>query len=167
MNYFPLKNTASAAAAIAACLALVTIVGCDAGSRKDDQAAQVRAVDAQWSATAGRHDVDGTVAFYAEDAMLLPPDAPAISDKKLLRTFWAGFLKSVDTLAWQAGKVDVSASGDVAYETGNWTTTAKSGHGVETDHGKFVEVWKKQADGKWKCVVDMFNNDQPAAPAAR
>jgi ketosteroid isomerase-like protein len=34
------------------------------------------------------------------------------------------------------------------------------------DHGKFVEVWKKQADGKWKVVEDIFNSDVPmAAPA--
>ena len=32
------------------------------------------------------------------------------------------------------------------------------------DRGKFVEVWKKQADGKWKVVADIFNSDLPAAP---
>jgi ketosteroid isomerase-like protein len=32
-----------------------------------------------------------------------------------------------------------------------------------TDRGKFVEIWKKQADGTWKCVVDMWNSDLPAA----
>ena len=31
------------------------------------------------------------------------------------------------------------------------------------DHGKFVEIWKKQADGSWKCAVDMFNSDLPAS----
>jgi hypothetical protein len=37
------------------------------------------------------------------------------------------------------------------------------------DTGKFVEVWKKQSDGKWKCTVDIFNSDLPlpAAPAAK
>ena len=28
--------------------------------------------------------------------------------------------------------------------------------------GKFVEVWKKQADGQWKVVADMFSSDLPA-----
>jgi ketosteroid isomerase-like protein len=31
--------------------------------------------------------------------------------------------------------------------------------------GKLVEIWKKQADGKWKCIVDTYNSDLPAAPA--
>jgi ketosteroid isomerase-like protein len=33
-----------------------------------------------------------------------------------------------------------------------------------TDQGKLVEVWKKQADGKWKTVADIFNSDLPASP---
>ena len=34
------------------------------------------------------------------------------------------------------------------------------------DRGKYLEVWKKQADGKWKVVADMFNSDLPLAPPA-
>jgi ketosteroid isomerase-like protein len=25
--------------------------------------------------------------------------------------------------------------------------------------GKFCETWKKQADGSWKCIVDIWNAD--------
>jgi len=35
------------------------------------------------------------------------------------------------------------------------------------DHGTYVEVRKKQPDGKWKCAVDMFNSDVPVAPPAK
>jgi ketosteroid isomerase-like protein len=30
-----------------------------------------------------------------------------------------------------------------------------------TDHGKYVAVWKKQADGNWKVAVDIWNTDLP------
>jgi len=30
------------------------------------------------------------------------------------------------------------------------------------DQGKGVEVWKKQRDGSWKVVLDIFNSDVPA-----
>ena len=30
-----------------------------------------------------------------------------------------------------------------------------------SDTGKLVEIWKKQADGKWKCIVDTYNSDLP------
>jgi ketosteroid isomerase-like protein len=29
------------------------------------------------------------------------------------------------------------------------------------DRGKLVEVWKKQLDGTWKTVTDIFNSDLP------
>ena len=32
------------------------------------------------------------------------------------------------------------------------------------DQGKTLEVWKKQADGTWKCVADMWSSDLPATP---
>lgn len=36
------------------------------------------------------------------------------------------------------------------------------------DRGKYIEVWKKQTDGKWKCAVDMVNSDLPLpAPPKR
>ena len=31
-----------------------------------------------------------------------------------------------------------------------------------TDRGKYVEAWKKQADGAWKVVEDIYNSDLPA-----
>jgi len=30
-----------------------------------------------------------------------------------------------------------------------------------------VEVWKKQPDGSWKVVVDIYNSDLPAPGAAK
>jgi ketosteroid isomerase-like protein len=35
-----------------------------------------------------------------------------------------------------------------------------------TDKGKYVEVWEKQPDGKWKCGTDTWNSDMPASPSA-
>jgi hypothetical protein len=36
-----------------------------------------------------------------------------------------------------------------------------------TDRGKIAEIWKKQADGNWKCIVDTWNSDLPAAARRR
>jgi ketosteroid isomerase-like protein len=30
------------------------------------------------------------------------------------------------------------------------------------DHGKYVEIWKKQLGGGWKCVIDTKDSDLPA-----
>ena len=55
----------------------------------------------------------------------------------------------------------------MAYVLGTYQLTMKDPQGNPVnDHGKFVEVWRKQADGKWKAVADTFNSDlPPSAPA--
>jgi ketosteroid isomerase-like protein len=61
--------------------------------------------------------------------------------------------------------VEVARSSDLAYATGTYESSMKDSRGkLVTDHGKYVEVWKKQADGKWKTVADIFNSDLPPAP---
>jgi ketosteroid isomerase-like protein len=58
---------------------------------------------------------------------------------------------------------DVMVSGDLAVETGTfaWTLQPKSGAEVK-DKGKYLTVWKRQADGSWKIVRDIDNSDLPA-----
>jgi len=55
-------------------------------------AAAIQATDEQWSATAAKNDLAGTVGFYADDAVLLPPNAPTARDAKAIREAWAGLL---------------------------------------------------------------------------
>jgi len=66
---------------------------------------------------------------------------------------------------WKATKIEVAKSGDLACVSGTYeeTTTDSSGKSVK-DHGKYIEVWEKQADGKWKCGADIWNSDLPATP---
>jgi hypothetical protein len=52
--------------------------------------------------------------------------------------------------------------------TGTYTMSTKQSlnSAPVTEQGKYVEVWKKQADGKWKVVADIFNTDAPASAPA-
>jgi len=138
-------------------------------TRAADEAA-IRAQDEQWSATAGKNDLDGTLAFYADDAVLLPPNAPIASDPKSIRAAWAGMLGPNSAVSWKVSKAEASKAGDIAYIYGTYQLSIKDpkgGPGVN-DAGKMVEIWKKQPDGKWKCAVDIFNSDLPLpAPPAK
>jgi len=130
-------------------------------------AAAIRALDEQWSATAAKNDVEGTVAFYADDAVLLPGNAPIARDRKSIRESWAGLLGPNTAVSWKVSKVEVAKSGELGYLYGTYSLAIRDPKGGATvsDTGKLVEIWKKQADGKWKCIVDTYNSDLPAAPA--
>ncbi len=156
--------------ALCACLALLLFASaCTQPPQPDTRAADeaaVRDADAQWSKTAGSGDVDGTVSYYVDDASLLPPNAPIANGKQAIRAMWASLLVPGTTISWDASKVEVARSGDLATVMGTYQDSMKDPQGNPVnDRGKFVEVWKKQADGKWKVVADIFNSDLPPAAA--
>jgi len=146
------------------------VSSCAPRAASDDpvaNASAIRALDEQWSATAARNDLDGTVAFYADNAVLLAPNAPMATDRKSIRESWAGLLGPGTAVSWKVSKVEVANSGELGYLYGTYSLSIQDSKGGPPvrDTGKIVEIWKKQADGKWKCIVDTYNSDLPAVPA--
>lgn len=137
----------------------------DLGDNHASEEALLRALYEQWSATAAKNDLDGTVAFYAENAVLLPPNAPIATDAQSIRASWAGLLGPNTALSWKVSGAEVASSGELGYVYGTYALTIKDpkGGAPVQDRGKFVEIWKKQPGGQWKCIVDTYNSDLPAA----
>lgn len=148
-------------------IALLTLAfsACNSSHAPDLAAEEnaIRAADEQWSAAAARNDVDGTVSFYADDAVLLPPNAPLIQGKKAIRDSWAGLIGPNVSIAWKATRIEVAKSGELAYLYGTYQDSVKDPKGGPpvNDTGKMVEIWKKQPDGQWKCIVDTYSSDLP------
>ena len=149
-----------------------TIAGCKTADDVNGRAVseQIRKMDEQWSAAAAKNDLEATLSFYAEDAVVLPGNAPIAADKKSIRELWGSLLGPNSDLSWKVTKAEAAKSGELGYLYGTYELTikdAKGGPGVH-DTGKMVEVWKKQADGTWKCIVDTYNSDLPLpVPAAQ
>jgi ketosteroid isomerase-like protein len=59
------------------------------------------------------------------------------------------------TLNWSPVYGGVSAAGDMGYSTGPYVFEDRSQPVKTTSHGLFFSVWKRQADGKWKVVLDL------------
>ena len=137
-----------------------------ADTRAADEAT-LRNLDAEWSKAAGAKDADKTASYYSDDALIMPPNSPVLQGKAAARTMWQGMFSMPGFGGgWKSTKVEVARSGDLAYVTGAYEMNETDPNGKpKTDKGKYLEVWKKQADGNWKCVVDMFNTDLPATPA--
>jgi len=153
------------------CFALLSFAFVSTASAADMKIEQdLRDLDAKWSAAAGAKDVDKTVSYYSEDAVVMPPNAPSATTKEAIRSAWKEMLTSPGAaISWKTTKVEVAKSGDLAYVSGTYeeTMTDASGKPVK-DHGKYVEIFKKQADGTWKVVADIWNSDLPApAPSEK
>ncbi len=136
------------------------------GERIDVEAerAVIRAGITEWVNAANAKDVEGMVAGFADDAWLLPPNAPLASGKEAIRTVWTELAERPGlSQSTEATKVEVSSTADLGYAVGTYESAWNDAEGNPvTDRGKWIAVYKKQPDGTWGCVLDIWNSDQPA-----
>jgi len=135
-----------------------------AGLSAQDEAA-VRAVDAEWARAASAGDGNAIAALYATDATILPPMEPA-RQGEAAKKYWVDFTNSF------SGPIEltttaVAGRGDLAYGVGQYrmsVTPKKAGaKPLPIEEGKYLEVFKKQADGSWKIIYDMWSPNAPPA----
>ncbi len=125
--------------------------------------AAIGAADSAFAAASNAGNLDALVAVYAADATLLPPNAPAMKGSEAIRGFWGGFLSAYE-VEMELTSQEAEGRGDLAYVVGRYrfAATPKAKGPELKDEGKYVEVLKRQADGSWKYVVDIYNSDLPA-----
>jgi uncharacterized protein (TIGR02246 family) len=132
-------------------------------TRATDEKA-IRDMEAAWGKEYTSKDLDKVMAHYADDASVLMTDMPIHTGKDSIRPLFKDLLADPNfALDIQTGKVEVAKSGDVAYSQGTYTFVATGPKKKPvTEKGKYIEVYKKQADGSWKVAEDMNNADAPA-----
>ena len=126
----------------------------------DEQA--IRAAVADWSKAAEAKDLNKFVSFYAEDAAIFPQGMPIATGPAAIRETISKLMDMPGfALSFASAKVEVARMGDLAYEAGTYQLTLNDAKGKPAiEPGKYVVVWKKQPDGNWKVVADIFNSDQ-------
>jgi ketosteroid isomerase-like protein len=150
---------------IALCAAILAAVllasACRPGPLSDQDKAAIQKQHDQYAQTmnTGTPSADDLVkAYYAPDAKVMPPNAPAIQDLALvakMMTAPGGVAKN-----FKFDGVAIEGQGDLAFAHGSWEGDfATPGGGTMHDKGKFLEAWKKQADGSWKSAYDAWNSD--------
>jgi len=109
-------------------------------------------------------DLDRYVSNYADDASLFWPGAPVVTGLTAIREFMRTFLSiPAFSLSFETANVEVSQAGDFAYSCGTNKVTLVDPNGKSMqDRGKYLTVYRKQPDGRWKVVADMGNSDLPA-----
>jgi ketosteroid isomerase-like protein len=134
------------------------------GQASEKETDAILAADAAWLKVYQAKDLAKSVAFCDEQGSMLAPNAPIAVGKDAIAKLIADDLAH-DTITWHANKVGVARSGDLGYTSGTTEATFKDASGKTASFkGKYLTVWKKQANGSWKVLYDMFNSDLPATP---
>ena len=125
----------------------------------------IRALDAAWAKAATAGDGPAIAALYDPNATLLPPGEPMVKGEAA-KKYWMDFAKGYSGPT-QLNTQSVEGSGDLAVAVGTYrmTLTPKKAGAkpLPTDEGKYVEVLKRQDDGSWKILHDVWNTNAPPA----
>jgi uncharacterized protein (TIGR02246 family) len=128
----------------------------------------IRDLEATWVQNFTTKDPDKIATVYADDVSVMITDMPVINGIPAAKTALKSMVADKNfSITFASDKVDVAKSGDLAYSQGTYSMTSANPKTKKpaTEKGKYVTVFKKQADGSWKAVADIFNADAPAAPA--
>jgi uncharacterized protein (TIGR02246 family) len=127
----------------------------------DDAEAAIEAANAKMVADYAAGDAKAIAAAYAEDGVMLPPDATRVAGREAIEKPWKSWIDDgLKNLTLKS--TEVESQGDLAYEIGEFTLQVPGKDGSMTiAPGNYVVVWKKGADGAWRLKVDTWN-DAPA-----
>lgn len=149
------------------CLGLFVLASACTSTVRDTRDADikaVKAVEAAWVRDIATKDADKFASYYAQDATLLMPEAPAVNGRDNIEAAIKPMLADPNfSLTFQASKAEASKGGDFVYTIGRYSTTMSSPTDKKpvTHKGNYLTLYKKQADGNWKAVADMVSSDAP------
>ena len=117
--------------------------------------------DREWAAMAAEGgDVERLLAFWSDDAIVVPPGAPVVQGKAAIREYVQKALAIPGfRIRWHPANATVSADGTVGYTTGENAVTVPGPDGkLITIAGRYATVWRRDQGGVWRCVIDIWNS---------
>lgn len=157
---------------------LLLAAACQPSARATDARAEaleaLRTADSTLQVAVAARDVVGTLALYADDAVLLPLAKPIAEGRDAIRKEWEhsfgipGFANTSRLTA-----ADVSLDGTLGVTRGTYEAIMKAPDGeTVVERGKWVSVWRRTAGSPWRITADIYNTDslppdhQPSAADA-
>jgi len=129
------------------------------------QAEDIAAINALGDALNAAYIAGDAAAFAAlctEDAVSMPPNAPALVGKEAFQSrLKAMFDEATIQQTSTTEEVEVAGTWAFARITFTVTTTPKAGGDAVEDNTKNLTIFRRQPDGSWKLHRSIFNSDNP------
>ena len=107
-------------------------------------------------------DAAGLASLYTNDAVLMPPNQAAVTGNQAIES-WFQTTFDQFTTEFTVASEELEVVGDWAFDWGAYMTalTPKAGGEPTEDRGKYIVILRKQVDGSWRIVRDIWNSDNP------
>lgn len=114
--------------------------------------------DRAFSAAVAEGGSEAWVSWFAPDGAQIQPGQGEVRGHDAIRVLMSGLDDPDFSLRWEPLRADIAASGDLGWTTGEYVSEGKGPDGeLRRGQGRYVSIWRKQADGSWKVVMDLGN----------
>ena len=141
---------------------IVTLAACQATPPplSDADKAAIRAVSDSFVAYIRANRDSAGASLFTEHAVWMPANRVIVQGRPAIL---AAFQAAPALTGFTLMNLDVDGRGDLAYVRGTYAFAMPTADGKSAmgDHGKFLEIRRRQADGRWLLAADIFNSDQP------
>lgn len=133
------------------------LAGCQTGGFCDKDQGAIGAASDDWFKQAGSGTMAEVAAHYTDDAVLLPPGGETVTGRKAIAEYFGHFPK-LEKLQWK--RTEVVGNSDLAYAMGSFSFEMTGPNATKplVERGKYIEIWRRQADGSWKITRDIWNS---------
>jgi uncharacterized protein (TIGR02246 family) len=125
-----------------------------------DASSAIRHQFKRWVAAYERGDADAVVSIYTRDAIILLPNMKPVRGRDKIRSILGKELKN-NKVNYGYKILELTVKGDWAFRLGTATITTQGKK--EPSRLKFIDIWKKSPDGKWRIARDISSIDVPAS----
>jgi len=147
---------------LVAAMSVLGIVGVCSEEPRGALEVELHALDAAMHQAMIAGDFEKILTFYADDAVVLPNNAPKIVGKAAMRASFEEQQKSGVTIGSFASTVDRAwECGGMVYSVGSYAMSANVPGTPRpvADKGKFFSVYRRTASGSLQIVYDIWNTD--------
>ena len=144
---------------------LIILSGCQTPPDNMKTLESLLATDREFAAASvARGAAEAFREYLLEDALQLPAGSMPVRGRE---NIYHEMQKGGDgyTLKWEPRGGEVAASGEFGYTWGMYTIETQSMEGLEGGQpkirtGKYLNVWKKDDEGRWRVLVDTGNSNE-------
>lgn len=123
----------------------------------DTDATAVKAASADYGSAIVAGDTERLAALFDANIELMPPEMPSVKGA----TAAGKFMDEGPSMSGSISPEEVQGDGDMAYVRGSFNLTFQVNDSTqEREAGKYLEIWKRQEDGSWKVVKDMWSPNE-------
>lgn len=102
--------------------------------------------------------------YYADSAEVVAANGETIRGRKNIMAWLERFPPIAE---WKLSDIEIDGAGEVAYVRGSYLMRLASRAKLPFDQGKYLEVWRKQADGTWKVIRRVITSEVATRTRAR